>query len=95
MPSIRGAGWVDSKAHGKLFSMHGCIIVQQCILPPFILQKSSRHWPNRLELASSFSSKLPKRRACVCELVDSFLEPRYRLSRHLKILRLSGLVTTQ
>lgn len=33
--------------------------------------------------------------ACLCELVDSMLEPQYKLSRHLKILKQCGLVTTQ
>lgn len=32
--------------------------------------------------------------ACLCELVDSLLEPQYKLSRHLKILKQSGLLTT-
>ncbi|HNP37905.1 MAG TPA: metalloregulator ArsR/SmtB family transcription factor [Woeseiaceae bacterium] len=30
--------------------------------------------------------------ACLCELVDSLLEPQYKLSRHLKILRNAGLL---
>ena len=33
--------------------------------------------------------------ACLCELVDSLQEPAYKLSRHLKILRQAGLLTTQ
>ena len=33
--------------------------------------------------------------ACLCELVDSLQEPSYKLSRHLKILRLAGLLSTQ
>lgn len=33
--------------------------------------------------------------ACVCELVDSLLEPQYKLSRHLKILRQAGLLSAQ
>ena len=36
-----------------------------------------------------------KEESCLCELVDSLLEPQYKLSRHVKILRLSGLLTTQ
>lgn len=32
---------------------------------------------------------------CLCELVDSLREPAYKLSRHLKILRQSGLVSAQ
>lgn len=33
--------------------------------------------------------------ACLCELVDSLQEPAYKLSRHLKILRQAGLLSTQ
>lgn len=33
--------------------------------------------------------------ACLCELVDSLAEPAYKLSRHLKILRQAGLLTSQ
>jgi len=29
---------------------------------------------------------------CLCEFVDSLLEPQYKLSRHLKILRQAGLL---
>lgn len=36
-----------------------------------------------------------KEEACLCELVDSLLEPQYKLSRHLKILKQSGFLTTQ
>ncbi len=36
-----------------------------------------------------------KEESCLCEMVDSLLEPQYKLSRHLKILRQSGLLTTQ
>jgi ArsR family transcriptional regulator len=36
-----------------------------------------------------------KDETCLCELVDSLLEPEYKLSRHLKILRQSGLLKTQ
>jgi len=32
---------------------------------------------------------------CLCELVDSLLEPSYKLSRHLKILREAGLLSSQ
>lgn len=31
---------------------------------------------------------------CLCELVDSLLEPSYKLSRHLKILRQAGLLSS-
>lgn len=33
--------------------------------------------------------------ACLCELVDSLLEPQYKLSRHLKILRGAGLLNVE
>ena len=33
--------------------------------------------------------------ACLCELVDSLLEPEYKLSRHIKILKSSGLLTAR
>lgn len=33
--------------------------------------------------------------ACSCELADSLLEPAYKLSRHLKILRQAGLLSSQ
>ncbi|VAW81086.1 hypothetical protein MNBD_GAMMA15-554 [hydrothermal vent metagenome] len=31
---------------------------------------------------------------CLCELVDALLEPQYNLSRHLKVLRQAGLLTS-
>ena len=33
--------------------------------------------------------------ACLCELVDSLLEPQYKLSRHLKLLRQVGLLAAE
>lgn len=33
--------------------------------------------------------------ACLCELVDSILEPQYKLSRHVKVLRQAGLLTAE
>lgn len=33
--------------------------------------------------------------ACLCELVDSLLEPQYKLSRHIKVLRQAGLLTAE
>ena len=36
-----------------------------------------------------------KEEVCLCELVDSLLEPQYKLSRHVKILKQSGLLTAQ
>ena len=35
---------------------------------------------------------LTNEEACLCELVDSLLEPQYKLSRHLKILRSVGIL---
>ncbi len=33
--------------------------------------------------------------SCLCELVDSLLEPPYKISRHLKILRQAGLLSSR
>ena len=33
--------------------------------------------------------------ACLCELVDSLLEPQYKLSRHIKVLRQVGLLASE
>ena len=33
--------------------------------------------------------------ACLCELVDSLLEPQYKLSRQLKVLRQVGLLASE
>lgn len=33
--------------------------------------------------------------ACLCELVDSLVEPQHKLSRHLKILRQAGLLSSE
>ena len=33
--------------------------------------------------------------ACLCELVDSILEPQYKLSRHVKVLRQAGLLSAE
>ncbi len=33
--------------------------------------------------------------SCLCELVDSLLEPQYKLSRHLKLLRQAGLLAAE
>lgn len=33
--------------------------------------------------------------SCLCELVDSLLLPQHKLSRHLKVLKQSGLLTAQ
>lgn len=36
-----------------------------------------------------------RQEACLCELVDSLLEPQYKLSRHLKVLRQVGLLAAE
>jgi ArsR family transcriptional regulator len=33
--------------------------------------------------------------ACLCELVDSLLEPQYKLSRHIKVLKQAGLLSAK
>lgn len=33
--------------------------------------------------------------ACLCELVDSLLEPQYKLSRHVKALRAAGVLSAE
>ena len=35
-----------------------------------------------------------KENACLCELVDSLLEPEYKLSRHIKTLKTSGFLSS-
>ena len=36
-----------------------------------------------------------KQEICLCELVDALLEPQYNLSRHLKVLRQTGFLSSQ
>lgn len=45
----------------------------------------------RLRLLRLLAS-LDDQEACLCEFSDSLLEPEYNLSRHLKVLRQSGLL---
>lgn len=47
--------------------------------------------PTRIRIVRLLATT--KEEACLCELVDSLLEPQYKLSRHLKILKQSGLLT--
>lgn len=49
--------------------------------------------PTRIRIVRLLAST--KEEACLCELVDSLLEPQYKLSRHLKILKQSGLLATE
>jgi ArsR family transcriptional regulator len=46
----------------------------------------------RLRIIRLLSTK--DEEACLCELVDSLQEPAYKLSRHLKILRHAGLLSS-
>ncbi len=48
---------------------------------------------SRLRIARLLASS--REEACLCELVDSLLEPKYKLSRHLKILRQAGFLATR
>lgn len=49
--------------------------------------------PTRLRIVRLFAAT--EEECCLCELVDSLLEPQYKLSRHLKVLKQAGLLTTQ
>lgn len=49
--------------------------------------------PTRLRIVRLLATS--REESCLCELVDSLLEPQYKLSRHLKILRQAGLLATQ
>ena len=49
--------------------------------------------PTRLRIVRLLATT--KEESCLCELVDSLREPQYKLSRHLKILRQSGLLTAE
>lgn len=49
--------------------------------------------PTRLRIVRLLATT--REESCLCELVDSLQEPQYKLSRHLKILRQSGLLTAE
>lgn len=49
--------------------------------------------PTRLRIIRLLASTHEE--ACLCEFVDSLLEPQYKLSRHLKILRQAGLLDAE
>lgn len=49
--------------------------------------------PTRLRIVRLLA--VAKEEACLCELVDSLLEQQYKLSRHLKILKESGLLAAE
>lgn len=38
---------------------------------------------------------LPREEACLCDLTDSLQEPEYNVSRHLKVLRNAGLLSSR
>lgn len=48
--------------------------------------------PSRIRIVRLLAQT--REEACLCELVDSLLEPQSNLSRHLKILKQSGFLTT-
>lgn len=48
--------------------------------------------PTRIRIARLLFST--REEACLCELVDSLLEPQHKLSRHLTTLRQAGLLTS-
>lgn len=47
--------------------------------------------PTRIRLVKLLDSSGEE--ACLCELVDSLLEPQYKLSRHIKTLKHAGLLS--
>ncbi len=49
--------------------------------------------PIRLRIVRLMS--LTDEESCLCELVDTLHEPQYKLSKHLKILKQAGLLSTQ
>ena len=59
--------------------------------PPEVFQSLAD--PIRLRIVRLLAQTAEE--SCLCELVDSLLLPQYKLSRHLKILKQSGLLTAQ
>lgn len=49
--------------------------------------------PTRIRIVRLFAET--REEACLCELVDSLLEPQYKLSRHVKVLRQAGLLSAE
>lgn len=49
--------------------------------------------PTRLRIIRLLAQN--KGEICSCELVDSLREPEYKISRHLKVLKSSGLITAE
>lgn len=61
------------------------------ITPAELLQALAE--PTRIRIVRLLA--VTREEACLCELVDALLEPQYKLSRHLKILKQSGLLTVE
>ena len=49
--------------------------------------------PTRIRIVRLLA--VTRKEACLCEMVDSLLEPQYNLSRHLKVLRQMGLLSAE
>jgi len=49
--------------------------------------------PTRIRIVRLLASM--EEEACLCEFVDSLLEPPYKLSRHLKVLRQAGFLSSE
>ena len=49
--------------------------------------------PIRIRIVRLLSDS--REEACLCEFVDSLLEPQYKLSRQIKVLRQAGLVSAE
>jgi ArsR family transcriptional regulator len=61
------------------------------IQPEFVFQALAD--PTRIRVLRVLGAT--REEVCLCELVDSLLEPQYKLSRHLKVLRQVGLLTAE
>ena len=70
-----------------MVSVYSCINMQ-LIEAPIAQCFQSLTDPVRLRIVRLLATT--KEEACLCELVDSLLEPKYKLSKALKILRASG-----
>ena len=61
------------------------------IQPEFVFQALAD--PTRIRVLRLLGAT--REEVCLCELVDSLLEPQYKLSRHLKLLRQVGLLAAE
>ena len=59
--------------------------------PEFVFQALAE--PTRVRIVRLLA--VTRNEACLCELVDTLLEPQYNLSRHLKVLRQMGLLSAE